>query len=123
MMAAVAAAHIVDAPNVIAQPKVQWRMSTAFPPALDVHHGAAQQLARVVWATAALLPTGSIAGMLCLASNAVGTRHEPWISHRFLAGHCPRRSFYRYRGGWYRVAASFPAARPMRLCCDCNAAV
>ena len=36
-MAAVAAAAIVDAPNVIAQPKVQWRMSTAWPPALDIH--------------------------------------------------------------------------------------
>ena len=30
-VAAVAAAAIVDAPNVIAQPKVQWRMSTAYP--------------------------------------------------------------------------------------------
>jgi len=35
-MAAVAAAAIVDAPNVIAQPKVEWRMSTAWTPALDV---------------------------------------------------------------------------------------
>jgi TRAP-type mannitol/chloroaromatic compound transport system substrate-binding protein len=66
MMAAVAAAHIVDAPNVIAQPKVQWRMSTAFPPALDVHHGAAQQLARVVEETSggrfriAVFPGGQI---------------------------------------------------------------
>ncbi len=47
-MAAVAAATIVDAPNVIAQPKVQWRMSTAFPPALDVLQGAAERLAKVV---------------------------------------------------------------------------
>jgi TRAP-type mannitol/chloroaromatic compound transport system substrate-binding protein len=47
-MAAVAAATIVDAPNIIAQPKVQWRMSTAFTPALDVVQGAAQRLARVV---------------------------------------------------------------------------
>src|SRR5262249_26880092 len=37
-----------NAPNVIAQPKVQWRMSTAFTPALDVHHRTALQLARVV---------------------------------------------------------------------------
>ena len=29
-VAAAAAAAIVDAPNVIAQPKVQWRMSTAY---------------------------------------------------------------------------------------------
>jgi TRAP-type mannitol/chloroaromatic compound transport system substrate-binding protein len=47
MMAAIAAA-IVDAPNVIAQPKVQWRMSTAWTPALDMLEGAAQRLAKVV---------------------------------------------------------------------------
>ena len=39
MVAAAAAAAIVDAPNVIAQPKVQWRMSTAYPPALDMQPG------------------------------------------------------------------------------------
>ena len=48
VIAAVAAAAIVDAPYVIAQPKVQWRMSTAWPPALDVMQGSAQRLARVV---------------------------------------------------------------------------
>src|SRR5262244_1037585 len=47
-LAAVAAATIVDAPNVIAQPKVQWRMSTAYPPVLDQLHGSAQRLAKVV---------------------------------------------------------------------------
>ena len=47
-MAAAAAAAIADAPNVIAQPKIQWRMSTAYLAALDQLHGAAQQLARVV---------------------------------------------------------------------------
>jgi TRAP-type mannitol/chloroaromatic compound transport system substrate-binding protein len=47
-MAAVTAAAIVGAPNAIAQPKVQWRMSTAFPPALDHLNGAAQRLAKVV---------------------------------------------------------------------------
>jgi len=46
--AAVAAAGISNAPKVIAQPKVQWRMSTAWTPALDVLQGAAQQLAKVV---------------------------------------------------------------------------
>ena len=29
-LAAAGAAAVVDAPNVIAQPKVQWRMSTTF---------------------------------------------------------------------------------------------
>ncbi len=47
-MAAAAAATIVDAPNVIAQPKVQWRMSTAFTAVFDMHHGAAQRLAKLV---------------------------------------------------------------------------
>ena len=45
---AVAAAALVDAPNVIAQPKVQWRMSTTYPSALDVLQGAAERLAKVV---------------------------------------------------------------------------
>src|SRR5438552_14101135 len=47
-LAAAGAAAMVDAPNVIAQPKVQWRMSTAWTPALDVNQGAAQRLAKVV---------------------------------------------------------------------------
>ena len=51
-MAAVAASAIVDAPNVIAQPKVQWRMSTAWPPALKVMQGSALRLAKVVEETA-----------------------------------------------------------------------
>jgi len=48
VMAAVAAAPIVDAPRVIAQPKIQWRMSTAFSPANDILQGAAIRLAKVV---------------------------------------------------------------------------
>jgi TRAP-type mannitol/chloroaromatic compound transport system substrate-binding protein len=47
-LATVAAAAIVDAPTVIAQPKVQWRMSTGWTAALDVLQGAAQRLAKVV---------------------------------------------------------------------------
>ena len=47
-VAAAAAAAIVDAPNVIAQAKVQWRMSTAWPPVLDTLQGWARQLAKVV---------------------------------------------------------------------------
>jgi TRAP-type mannitol/chloroaromatic compound transport system substrate-binding protein len=46
VVAAAAAASSV--PAVIAQPRIQWRLSTAFPPALDVLQGAAQQLARIV---------------------------------------------------------------------------
>jgi TRAP-type mannitol/chloroaromatic compound transport system substrate-binding protein len=47
-MAAAAAVTIVDAPNVIAQPKIQWRMSTAWTSSLDMLQGAAQRLAKVV---------------------------------------------------------------------------
>src|SRR5881296_1146195 len=47
-MVAAAAAAMLDAPNVIAQPKVQWRMSTAWPPALKVMQGSALRLAKVV---------------------------------------------------------------------------
>src|SRR5512132_1360327 len=47
-MAAVAAATITDAPNVIAQSKVQWRLSTAYPAVLDQLQGAAQRLAKIV---------------------------------------------------------------------------
>src|SRR5438445_5281078 len=48
---AAAAGAIVNAPGVIAQPKVQWRMSTTWTPALDVLQGAAQRLAKVVGET------------------------------------------------------------------------
>jgi len=47
-LAAAGAAALVEAPNVIAQPKVQWRMSTAWPPALDNLQGSAERLAKVV---------------------------------------------------------------------------
>jgi TRAP-type mannitol/chloroaromatic compound transport system substrate-binding protein len=47
-LAVAGAAAVVDAPNVIAQPKVHWRMSTTWTPALDVLQGAAEQLARLV---------------------------------------------------------------------------
>src|SRR5439155_2448773 len=43
-----AAAAIAEAPSVIAQPKLQWRMSTTWTPANDVLQGAPQRLAKVV---------------------------------------------------------------------------
>jgi TRAP-type mannitol/chloroaromatic compound transport system substrate-binding protein len=46
--AAVAAATMVEAPSVIAQPKVQWRMSTTWTPANDLLQGAAVRLANAV---------------------------------------------------------------------------
>src|SRR5438445_339858 len=45
---AAAAGAVGHTPNVIAQPKVQWRMSTAFTAVFDIHQGAALQLAKVV---------------------------------------------------------------------------
>ena len=48
VLAAAGAAAVVDAPNVIAQPKIQWRMSTAFAPSVDMHNRAAQLLDRMV---------------------------------------------------------------------------
>ena len=47
-MAAVAAAALTDVPNVIAQPKVQWRLSTAWTSSLDTLQGSAQRLAKIV---------------------------------------------------------------------------
>ncbi len=79
-MAAAAAATIVDAPNVIAQPKVQWRMSTAWTPALDHLQGAAQRLAQVVEATSGgrfrieVYPGGQIMPPFdCFAAASKGT--------------------------------------------------
>jgi len=46
-VATVAAAVMIDAPNVIAQPKIQWRMSTAWTRSLDVQ-STAEQLAKMV---------------------------------------------------------------------------
>jgi TRAP-type mannitol/chloroaromatic compound transport system substrate-binding protein len=48
VVAAAAATAITEVPNVIAKPKVQWRMSTAYPATLDVLHGTAQRLAKTV---------------------------------------------------------------------------
>ena len=48
VLTAAGVAAIVDAPNVIAQPKFQWRMSTTWTPALDVLQGSAQRLAKLV---------------------------------------------------------------------------
>jgi TRAP-type mannitol/chloroaromatic compound transport system substrate-binding protein len=46
-LAAAGAAAVVDAPSVIAQPKVQWRMSTAWARSLDVQR-IAEQFAKAV---------------------------------------------------------------------------
>ena len=48
VMTAAAAGTIVDAPSVIAQPKIQWRMSTTWTPVLDHLQGVAQRFAKMV---------------------------------------------------------------------------
>jgi TRAP-type mannitol/chloroaromatic compound transport system substrate-binding protein len=48
MAAAASAGSLLDGPAAVAQPKVQWRMSTAYPSVLDQPQGAAQRLAKVV---------------------------------------------------------------------------
>lgn len=48
VLVAAGAASVVNAPNVIAQPRIQWRMPTMWPPALDVLQGNAQKFAKVV---------------------------------------------------------------------------
>jgi TRAP-type mannitol/chloroaromatic compound transport system substrate-binding protein len=47
-LVAAGAAVAVDAPNVIAQPKFQWRMATSWTPALDILQGNAQRFAKMV---------------------------------------------------------------------------
>jgi TRAP-type mannitol/chloroaromatic compound transport system substrate-binding protein len=42
------AAVLADAPHVIAQPRVHWRMSTSWTPAFDVLQGAADRLGKMV---------------------------------------------------------------------------
>ena len=48
VLATAGVAAAVAAPNVIAQPKVQWRMPSAYPPATDVFLGSAQRMAKAV---------------------------------------------------------------------------
>jgi TRAP-type mannitol/chloroaromatic compound transport system substrate-binding protein len=48
IVAATAAAAVTHAPHVIAQPKIQWRLSTAYPAMLDQLEGSAHRLAKIV---------------------------------------------------------------------------
>src|SRR5713101_1382974 len=71
---------VVDTPNVIAQPKVQWRMSTMWPTRLDVLLGGAQRFAKVVEETSGgrfrieVFPDGQIMPALdCFDAASRGT--------------------------------------------------
>jgi TRAP-type mannitol/chloroaromatic compound transport system substrate-binding protein len=65
-VAAVAATKLVDAPNVVAQPKVQWRLSTAWP-ASALSQTTAMRLAQIVEETSGgrfrieVFPSGQLA--------------------------------------------------------------
>ena len=48
VLVAAGATAAIDVPNVIAQPKYQWRMPTSWTPALDVLQGNAQRFAKMV---------------------------------------------------------------------------
>jgi TRAP-type mannitol/chloroaromatic compound transport system substrate-binding protein len=79
-MIAAAAAGMVDVPHVIAQPKIQWRMSTTWTAALDVYQGAAQRLGKVVEEMSGgrfrieVVPGGQIIGLFeCFDATSRGT--------------------------------------------------
>ena len=64
LVAAAVAGAIVDAPNVIAQPKIHWRMSTGFTKVFDILLAAAQRLGRIL---AGLMPEDAeVLGLLAL---------------------------------------------------------
>jgi TRAP-type mannitol/chloroaromatic compound transport system substrate-binding protein len=79
-LVAAGAASVVEAPNVIAQPKIQWRMSTAWTSALDVLQHNAEQLAKVVEETSGgrfrieVFPAGQIMPpFACFDATSKGT--------------------------------------------------
>jgi TRAP-type mannitol/chloroaromatic compound transport system substrate-binding protein len=79
-LAAAGTAVVVDAPHVIAQPKVQWRMSTTWTSALDLLQGGAQRLARIVEEMSGgrfrieVFPGGQIIGLFdCFDATSRGT--------------------------------------------------
>jgi TRAP-type mannitol/chloroaromatic compound transport system substrate-binding protein len=93
---AVGAAALVDAPSVIGQPKVQWRMSTAYPPALDRQQAAAERLAKVVEEISGgrfrieVFPGGQIMGPLeCFDAASKGTIEAFYAGPVFWAGKEP----------------------------------
>jgi TRAP-type mannitol/chloroaromatic compound transport system substrate-binding protein len=85
---AAAASAIVDAPNVIAQPKVQWRMSTAWTPSLDLLQSHAERLGKVVEEMSGgrfrieVVPGGQIMQPFeCFDAASKGTVGPSWPPH------------------------------------------
>ncbi len=93
LVAAGAAATVVDAPDVIAQPKFQWRMPTYWSPAIDVLLGNAQKFAKMademsggrfkiqVFAAGELMPAFG-----CLRRLLAGHRRDVQRGGLLLAG-------------------------------------
>jgi TRAP-type mannitol/chloroaromatic compound transport system substrate-binding protein len=80
---AATAAILTRAPNVIAQPKIQWRMSTAYPPVLDQLQGAAQRLAEIVEETSGgRFKVTVFAGGQIMQRSSVSMRHRREPSRR-----------------------------------------
>ena len=96
VVAAAATASITDSPNVIAQPKVQWRMSTTWSPVLDVLQGAAQRLAKIVEETSGgrfqikVFPGGQIMQPFeCFDAASKGTIEAFMGSPQYWSNHEP----------------------------------
>jgi len=91
-----AAANVIEAPNVIAQPKVRWRMSTTWTSTVDLLQGAAQRLARSVEEMSGgrfrieVFPGGQIIGLLeCFDAASQGTIEAYMSSPQYWAGREP----------------------------------
>jgi TRAP-type mannitol/chloroaromatic compound transport system substrate-binding protein len=96
-----AGAILADAPHVIAQPNVRWRMSTAWTPALDHLQGAAMQLAKVVEETSAgrfqieVFPGGQIMPPLeCFEATSKGTIEAFMASSVYWAAKEPAAEWF-----------------------------
>jgi TRAP-type mannitol/chloroaromatic compound transport system substrate-binding protein len=101
VVATVAAVSVVDAPNVIAQPKIHWRMSTTWTTTLDVLQGSAERLAKVVEEMSGgrfrieVFAGGQIMGLMARKVQASFTKFQalvgPWdhvadsAYHQFVA--------------------------------------
>jgi TRAP-type mannitol/chloroaromatic compound transport system substrate-binding protein len=97
VVAAVAATAVVDAPSVIAQPKVQWRMSTAWPKQLDIMQGSANRLGKVVEEMSGgrfrieVFPGGQIMGPFdCFEATSKGTIEAFMSAAAYWAVNGPR---------------------------------
>jgi TRAP-type mannitol/chloroaromatic compound transport system substrate-binding protein len=132
VMATAATGAIVDIPYVIAQPKVQWRMSTTWTPALDHLQGAAQRLAKVVDETSGarfrieVFPGGQIMPPFdCFEAASQGTieafmgssyywtKKEP-ASYYVKSGNALQQLKTEFKGGVEVLPLSVPVLRDLR---------